>query len=106
MSLVSMKTKGEACMPCGDQEYGYGLCLNLNDDQTEALGIKTPLAAGTVVQITAMAYVQTISQSVDSDEDGKTPDIRMSLQITDMELSPAKSAKSISEVGDSLYGAK
>ena len=86
MALVSMKTDDSGCEPCSPSEYGYGLSINLNDDQCEALGIKTPLAAGAVVMISARAFVRSATASVESDGDDKGPDVSMSLQITDMEL--------------------
>ena len=86
MALVSMKTDdgmGEAIEP---SPYGYGLCLHLNDDQCEALGIKQPPAAGSVVMLAARAFVKEATASAEEDGDDKGPDVRLTLQITDMEV--------------------
>lgn len=89
MALVSMKTDdayGEQATP---NPYGYGLRISLNDDQCEALGIKTPPAAGTKVTVTAAAFVCEATQRVEQDGDDSGPDVFLELQITDMELSAA-----------------
>lgn len=89
MALVSMKTDEGMGMEAPEQSpYGYGLCLHLSDDQCEALGIKQPLAAGSVVMIAARAYVKEATASAKEDGDDKGPDVRMTLQVTDMELKP------------------
>ena len=89
MALVSMKTDEGAGMEAPEPSpYGYGLCLHLNDDQCEALGIKQPLAAGAVVMLTARAYVKEATARAEEDGDDKGPDVCMTLQVTDMELKP------------------
>lgn len=88
MPLVSMKTESGCCAPSVDS-YGYGLCLDLNDDQCEALGITKPLAAGSVVTLSAKAFVRSATESV---EEGEAPEVRLSLQITDMEIVQARSS--------------
>ncbi len=91
MALVSMKTDDGMGEPVAPSPYGYGLCLHLNDDQCEALGIKQPLAAGSVVMLTARAFVREATASVEEDGDDKGPDVRLGLQITDMEVKPQTS---------------
>ena len=86
MSLVSMKTEDSYCEPCEPNPYGYGLRIRLNDDQCEALGIKTPPAAGTKLMLSAAAFVCEATQRVESDGDDKGPDVFLELQITDMEM--------------------
>ena len=85
--MVSMKVERDAPHEIKDNEYGYGLQINLNDDQTEALGIKEPIKAGEVVTIKALAFVKRAEQSVEGDGDDAGPDVSLTLQITDMELS-------------------
>jgi hypothetical protein len=89
MALVSMKTESGCCDAPSTEAYGYGLCLDLNDQQCEALGITKPMAAGSVVTISAKAFVRSATES--AEEDGE-PKVRMSLQITDMEVSQSRSS--------------
>lgn len=103
MQLVSMKVKDDdygssACMP---SQYGYGLCLNLNAEQCEALGITQAIPAGTIITIMAQAIVESVTESVENDGDDKGNDIRMSLQITDLGLEPVGTAVDASSL---LYG--
>lgn len=88
MALVSMKTDGGMSETVAESPYGYGLCLHLNDDQCEALGIKQPLAAGAVVMLTARAFVREATARAEEDGDDKGPDVSLGLQITDMEVKP------------------
>jgi len=84
--MASMKVAHDAPQEIKENEYGYGLQINLNDGQTEALGIKEPIKAGEVVTIKALAFVKRAEQSVEDDGDDKGPDVSLTLQITDMEL--------------------
>lgn len=89
MTMVSMKVeRDDTPQPIAD-DYGYGLCINLDDDQVEALGINSPIKAGEVVTIKALAFVKRSEESIDGDGDGEDAgtELRLSLQITDMELS-------------------
>jgi hypothetical protein len=86
MPLVSMKTNESSCEAIEPNPYSYGLRICLNDDQCEALGIKTPPAAGTKMMLSAAAFVCEATQRVETDGDDKGPDITLELQITDMEL--------------------
>ncbi len=102
MDLVSMKTDdGSMCEPCTPNPYGYGLCLRLNDDQCEALGIKAPLAAGSTVMVTARAVVTSATSSVEADGDDSGPDISLELQITDMALKPG--GRSSGEIAAAMF---
>jgi hypothetical protein len=104
MSLVNMKVTDDNNYPeASPNPYGYGLSINLSDDQCEALGIKTPLAAGSVVSVQAIAVVVSATQSVDVDGDSDGPDVRMSLQITDMEIKGAGQPTQ-AETASLLYG--
>lgn len=102
MAMVSMKTEESYPESYEPNPYGCGLTLYLNDDQCEALGIKTPLAAGSVVQITALAFVKEATESVEDDGDDKGPDVCMTLQITDMELSGG-TARSNDDIARAMY---
>lgn len=63
--------------------------LWLDDKAMEALGLD-PMAPGTICKITALAKVVAVSAR-DDNATGK-PEGSMSVQITDMELGPAKKA--------------
>lgn len=82
MKLTSMKREdggGEYC--CADMNrYGYGLQINLDDDQCEALGIMKAVPVGTKVSLQAMAIVTRSGECLEADGKGVT----VSLQITDM----------------------
>lgn len=93
MNLINMKSdEGTECCAPESNPYGYGLRIHLNDDQVEALGIKTPPTAGTVVQVVALATVVTVEQRTEVDGDDKGPDISLCLQITDMALEQPKAS--------------
>ena len=91
MAMVSMKTDDSRVEYCESNPYGYGLRIRLNDDQCEALGIKTPPAAGTKVTVNAAAFVCEATQRVEQDGDDAGPDVFLELQITDMDLQLPKS---------------
>lgn len=91
MNLVSMKTDDNGMDACAPNPYGYGLTLCLNDDQCEALGIKAPLRAGTVVNIQARAVVTRSTESVEADGDDTGNDVSLELQVTDLGLAAASS---------------
>ncbi len=100
MALVSMKTESGEDYPCccESNPYGYGLTICLSEEQVEALGLdKNPPKAGSVVTIRAMAMVRTVTQEADpaeevaEGEDANDIDVTLSLQITDMEITPASS---------------
>lgn len=90
MKLVSMKVEQEQPDAMPEHGYGYGLCIYLTDKQCEALGFTEPLKAGSLVTINARAMVKEATQSVEPGEGGESPDVRMSLQITEMGVEPAK----------------
>lgn len=97
MAMVSMKMEGDdGAVEAERTPYGYGLCLCLSEEQCEALGIKTPPAAGAKLLVQALAFVAEATQSVESDGDDEGPDVRLRLQITDMELAPALSGDAAS----------
>ncbi len=103
MTLASMKIdprEYEGCSPSNSQ-YGYGTCISLTDDQCKALGITNALPAGTIVAIEAQGIVESVTECVDKDSESKAPEIRMSVQITDMYLEPIGTAK---DAAKTLYG--
>jgi len=102
MALVSMKTGNDDYVDSGPNPYGYGLCIRLNDEQCAALGITEPLKAGSVVMLTAHAFVASATQSVEGDSDDAGPDVCMELQITDLSL--GSTGKTDGERASLLYG--
>jgi hypothetical protein len=70
-------------------QYPSGLCIWLDEDQCDALGIAKAMKPGTQVTITATAVVTTATESLESDGDDKGNDVRMSLQITDLGVTPS-----------------
>jgi len=72
------------CCANDQPEYPYGLCLSLDDESLQKLGIDQLPDVGTVMHLVARVQVTSVSQYERTD--GKNRDI--SLQITDMELKP------------------
>lgn len=66
--------------------YPYGLCISLDDETLEKLGMEGELpAVGEVMQFTAMAKVTSASMNESERSDGtKSQCCRIELQITDM----------------------
>lgn len=93
MAMVNMKSKIESPEVESEYEdgdeprYPYGLCLHLGNDELEKLKISEVPDVGTEVMIMAKAYVKSTS-AYDTQRDGKSRSAE--LQITDMELAPAK----------------
>lgn len=94
MALVSMNVQDDSPSACcgSDSTYDPSPCVYLTSAQCEALGITVSPGAGTTVKITAIAVVQSVTESA---YDGDDKDISLSLKITDMELgsTSASSAK-------------
>jgi hypothetical protein len=70
----------------GKADYGYGTCLSLDDDQVKALGAEK-FTIGQRVKITSFGVITSLS--VEPDEKGEAPDMR--IQLTEMEVSTASS---------------
>lgn len=104
MQMVSMKTDEDS--EVAPATYDCCPCIYLNDDQVEALGIKGMPLPGTVFMIQARAVVTSVSaHAEEADEvatEGTEPDVSLSLKITDMGLTPAKTSDT--ERATLLYG--
>jgi hypothetical protein len=97
MGLVSMNVKDDddgGCCACSPSDYDPSPCVYLTGAQVAALGLTASPGAGTTVKITAVAIVQSVTESA---YDGDEKEISLSLKITDMELGSAGSG------GASLY---
>lgn len=75
---------GDGCCEIDRPEYPYGLCISLDRESLDKLGITTLPAVGEKLQLTALVTVQSVSEYERQDE-GASRDV--GLQITDMALS-------------------
>ena len=90
-NLTSMKrTKAEkkegsdeVCCSGDQEDFPYGLRVDLRDEEIEKLGISLPEVGSTMVLV---ANVKVTSVSERADEDGENRNVE--LQITEMELAP------------------
>lgn len=74
-------------------KYPYGLCIHLDDDTLQKPGITSPPAVGGTMLLQAQVMVTSASSDVMNNGEVEG---RLTLQITDMELSmPAKSASNV-----------
>ncbi len=104
MALVSMKTKDDGMPSYEPNPYGYGLSICLTEDQVEALGLNaSPPAAGSSVGIRAVAIVSRLTQESDLAGGDGDIDVRLELQITDLEVTPGGGV-STAAAASSLYG--
>lgn len=97
MALKSMKIERESAAMVEENEYGYGLCINLDSDQVEALGITKLPEPGSAMMIRARVVVKRTT----TENDGEGPEHYMSLQITDMEIGAIEKTKPAASM---LYG--
>ena len=104
MKIVSMAQEhGEGdhdYMMCGGK-FGWGLTINLNEDQCEALGLTKALRAGTKVSLQGIGIVASATESVERDGEDSGPDISLSIQITDLGVTAQGKLSNAAEV---LYG--
>ena len=67
-----------------EPEYPYGLCLRLDTDELDKLGVTTLPDAGTEIHIVAIGKVVRVSESASEDN----RECGLEIQITQMELTP------------------
>lgn len=104
MALVSLKKQGDDydyLMPYNPGNYPSGLCLYLDEDVCEALGIAKALKAGTELTIQAKAVVASATESLENDKDDKGNDVSLQIQITDMSV---KAGGVMRNAAEELYG--
>ena len=99
MKLTSMKRETESDMCCDMNRYGYGLQINLDDDQCEALGISKAISVGTKVSIQAQGIVNRSGECLESDGKG----VNVSVQITDLGMAMQGRESKAAEI---LYGSE
>lgn len=107
MALINMKMSREEAKEYAPQaidsegpEYPYGLCICLNDDSLEKLGITNLPKVGTEMMI--MAKVKVTSTRAYSDKEGEA-ESSVDLQITDMEIQGNQTERNNS-AATMLYG--
>ena len=97
--MTSLKRKPEESLEVALSDdkggYGYGTCIQLEEEQVAALGIGN-LQAGTRVRVVAYGVVESVRVDV-AEGEGKN----MSIQLTDMEATPA--ASSSEDIASRLY---
>ncbi|MFA6051555.1 MAG: capsid staple protein [Methylobacter sp.] len=104
MAMKSMKREADSDECCGGwtpSNYPGGLCLYLDEDQCEKLGLTKALKAGTQVTLTAKAVITSSTESLERDGDDKGTDVCLSLQITDLGVNAQGVMKNAAEM---LYG--
>lgn len=104
MAMVNMQMSAEEAremtQPTADDapRYPYGLCICLDDDALEKLGLTQLPAVGTAMTLTARVEVSSTSAYQTR---GGESEARLELQITDMELGTAPAS---ANAVNTLYG--
>lgn len=103
MELVNLKTgtdtyQDEDGKTQTRDDYPWGLCISLDNETLNKLGMTTPPVGG-VVMITAKAIVKSTSERQDDDGTYR----RAELQITDMVIAP-DSSEPQKTAAQTLYG--
>lgn len=106
MAMVSMKMSASErkeysteAIASDAPSYPYGLCLHLDDDALQKLGLTEMPAVGTELMVMAKAIVKgTSAHAYEGEQAHRSVDV----QITDLELGSVASASS---AADALYGA-
>lgn len=106
MAMINMKREPEREEMPGEIEgdepqYPYGLCISLEQDDLEKLGITALPKVGVEMTVTARAYVKSTS-AYDTQGEGKR--MSVSLQITDLELGGGQNERT-DNLATMLYGA-
>lgn len=105
MAMINMKqaVKREE-MPgeieADEPRYPYGLCISLGKEELEKLGITALPKVGGEMMITAKAVVKSTSAY---DTQGQGQDMRVELQITDMDIGQTENAQN-NDRASKLYG--
>jgi len=105
MAMINMKQKPEREESPGEIEYEepmypYGLCLHLDQDQLEKLGITALPKVGGEMMITAKCGVKSVSSNQMQGGDAES---RVCLQITDMDVGQTDNAQN-NDRATKLYG--
>lgn len=105
MALVNMKQQPKreempGAIEADEPRYPYGLCISLGKDELEKLGITALPKVGSEMMVTAKAVVKSTSAY---DTQGEGQDMRVELQITDMDLGQTENAQNDNRA-NKLYG--
>jgi hypothetical protein len=87
MKLVSMKRADDEdcdCIPWSSPNFGYGLSIDLNEAQCEALGITKAMAAGSKVSLQALGIVTSTNERVTSEPGATGTQLSICIQMTDV----------------------
>lgn len=102
MNMIDLKrTKAERkeakdmCVPSPSaDDYPYGLCINLQEDELDKLGLDDLPKAGAKVSLQAVAVVKEVSQRT---VDGGKESRRLELQIQQLAIEKRAAPKSMEE---------
>ena len=105
MSLINMKQQAKreempGAIESDEPQYPYGLCISLGKEELEKLGITALPKVGGQMMITAKAFVKSTSAY---DTQGQGQDMRVELQITDMDVGQTEDAQNDNRASK-LYG--
>ena len=105
MEMVNMKMKreepNEKETMLGQSDYPYGLCIHLDNETLDKLGISELPEVGKEINLSAVGYVKSASMS-DSEEGGKMKSL--GIQITDLGLGKmGKKSEKKEEAAKVLY---
>lgn len=97
MELSAAEAKQETSPEYEAPKYPWGLCIDLDEDSLKKLGITALPEVGSNMSIIAKAEVQSASES--QRQGDKEKRMSLSLQITDMAVTPAAA-----DLASALYG--
>jgi hypothetical protein len=102
--MINMNIKSDDYGCCATSDYNASPTIYLTNDQCEALGITAAPAPGTVymlkVRAVAMRVMAEVEEADEVKAEGAGPDISLTLQLTDMEISNG----GVSNAASMLYG--
>ena len=102
MKIVNMKSDtDDSVSEYKPPTYPGSLCLYLDEDQCEALGISKALTPGTQLTLSALALVVSATESLERDGDDAGNDVSLSIQITDLGIEVSGTARNAAA---ELYG--
>ena len=105
MALVNMKQQPKreempGAIESDEPRYPYGLCISLGKEELAKLNITALPKVGGEMMITAKAIVKSTSAY---DTQGEGQDMRVELQITDMDIGQTEDAQNDNRA-NKLYG--
>lgn len=87
--MPNMNIKSDDSDCCRPGDYDRSPTIWLSEEQCEALGITAAPPAGTAYTLKVRAVATTVTTSVESSDEaneGSAPDVRLTLQLTDIEI--------------------